>query len=203
MDDSTTVVTSSTQVVRPFKVIAVILIVICVAVMIAVLANNTWITAAGFHQGLWNECYNGTRIIPTLPSGLPATQTPSDIKCQGAPVIGWLSACQALTIMALLLTVIGLVLAIIALFKGKRFANLYKIAGVLQFVAAVFMLVTLALFPVMSVQQETLLNRSNWELAWGYGLGWGAFLLQVASGILLVFAPDKQEIYYSEKTYYQ
>ncbi|XP_038075698.1 transmembrane protein 47-like [Patiria miniata] len=201
MDDST--VTTTTRVVRPFKIIAVILIVLCGVVMIAVLANNTWIRAAGFYQGLWNECYNGTRIVPTLPSGLPSAQPPTDIVCHAAPATGWLIACKALSIVALLLTIFSLVFALVALIKGKRFANMYKIAGVLLFVSAVFMLVTLALFPAMSIQEDVFLLRSNWELAWGYGLGWGAFLLQVVAGILLLFAPDKQEIYYSEKTYYQ
>ncbi|XP_071805422.1 transmembrane protein 47-like [Asterias amurensis] len=205
MNSDETTVTSTTRVVRPFKVIAIVLIAICIVVMILVLGNSTWITATGFYQGLWQECYNGSRVLASTaaPAVVAATQSPSKIVCHPSPSSAWIAACQAMVILALLLTIVSFVLAVVALCKGKLYANFYKLGGILLFLAAVFMLVSLAVFPAMSIKEPVVIGRENWLLAWGYGLGWGAFLLQVAAGILLLFAPDRQEIYYSEKTYYQ
>ncbi len=204
MNSDETTVTSTTRVVRPFKVIAIVLIAICIVAMIVVLGNSTWITATGFYQGLWQECYNGSRVLSTVaPPVVGTTQSPSPIVCYSSPSSAWIAACQAMVILALVLTIVSFVLAVVALCKGKLYANFYKLGGVLLFLAAVFMMVSLAVFPAMSIQEPVVRGRDKWLLAWGYGLGWGAFLLHVAAGILLLFAPDRQEIYYSEKTYYQ
>ena len=47
----------------------------------------------------------------------------------------WIAACQAMVILAMLLTIVGFVLAVVALCKGKLYANFYKLGGVLLFLA--------------------------------------------------------------------
>ncbi|XP_072047441.1 p53 apoptosis effector related to PMP-22-like [Amphiura filiformis] len=202
MEEDRTETTVTTRVIRPFKIIAIILAIIGAILLIVAIASSVWIRAVGFYQGLWQECFNGTRVLTTPSPGVPLP-TGEPITCYKAMSSGWLHTCQAFEVVALILTIIGIICAIVAQVKGKSYSHFYKIGGILLIIAALCQVIALAVFPAKAIQEDIVLYRTNWELGWGYGMGWGVFLLQVVAGILLIFAPDKQEIYYSEKTYYQ
>ena len=48
---------------------------------------------------------------------------------------GWLHTCQAFEVVALILTFVAIVCAIVAQVKGKSYSNFYKIGGILLIVA--------------------------------------------------------------------
>lgn len=206
MDDHRSETTVTTRVIRPFKIIAIILAVIAFILLIVTIASPVWLRATGFYMGLWKECYNGSRVLVSPSPGVPRPTTAAPLgkmMCFAAASTGWLHTCQAFEVVALLLTLLGVLFALVAQLKGKSFSSFYQIGGALILCAGLCQVIALAVFPAKSIQEDIVIGRRNWELGWGYGMGWGVFLLQVVAGILLIFAPDKQEIYYSEKTYYE
>lgn len=198
----TTETTVTTRVIRPFKIIATILVVVAIILMIPVLVSQSWVQAATYRQGLWTECYSGDRIAPTVNPQQPTPSMSSVIECYDAQQSGWLGAARAFTLLSLIATVIGLIFAILALWKGHSFAICFVIGGVMLIVAAIFILIVLIIFPVKFMVEEVVPRRGVWELGWAWGLALGIFILQLASGLLYIFAPDKEEIHYSEKTYF-
>ncbi|KAJ8021318.1 Transmembrane protein 47 [Holothuria leucospilota] len=198
----TTETTVTTRVIRPFKIIATILVVIAIILMIPVLVSYVWIQAQTYHQGLWIECYSGLRIVPTNGPGEPTPSTSSEIKCYGAQPSGWLKAAEAFTIISLVLSVFGLLCALLALWKGKQYAIYFTIGGVLLIFSALCILIVLIIFPVKFMVEEVVPGRGVWELGWAWGLALGILVIQLVSGLLYIFAPDREEIYYSEKTYF-
>ncbi|XP_071841274.1 uncharacterized protein [Apostichopus japonicus] len=198
----TTETTVTTRVIRPFKIIATILVVVAIILMIPVLVSQVWIKAGTYNQGLWTECYSGERKAPTASPLQPTPSTSPELICYGAQKSAWLSAAKAFTLISLILTVVGLLCAALALWKGRSYAMYFVIGGIILIVAAVCILIVLIIFPVKFMVEDVVPNRGVWELGWAWGLALGIWILQLAAGLLYIFAPDKEEIYYSEKTYF-
>ena len=91
METETTV---TTRVFRPFKITALVLCILAVAGSIAAIVNNAWVTSPTFEQGLWQECYNSTRVI--LPSTPMTGNQP--MKCYPAEPSGKETVLQIYTL---------------------------------------------------------------------------------------------------------
>ncbi|XP_041479384.1 p53 apoptosis effector related to PMP-22-like [Lytechinus variegatus] len=195
METETTV---TTRVFRPFKITALVLCVIAAVGSVASIANKAWVVSASYEQGLWQECYNGSRTITpgqTLPTNQP-------MMCYSAMPSAWLTSARAFALVALVILVIAILTAIISFIKGQQFSRLFVVAGVLVLLAAMCQLIPLIIFPTKFIAEDVIFGRTNFDLHWGWGLGLGVFFIEVAAGIVFIVAPDTQEIHYSEKTVY-
>ncbi|XP_011678001.1 epithelial membrane protein 2 [Strongylocentrotus purpuratus] len=195
METETTV---TTRVFRPFKITALVLCILAAIGSVASIVNNAWVVSASFKQGLWQECYNGTRVI--VP-GQPTTGT-EPMQCYSAEPSAWLTAARAFALVSLVILIIAIFAAIISFVKGQQFSRIFIVAGVLALLAAMCQLLPLIIFPTKFLAGDVVLGRTNFDLHWGWGLALGVFFMEVAAGIVFIVAPDTQEIHYSEKTVY-
>ncbi|XP_019644207.1 PREDICTED: transmembrane protein 47-like [Branchiostoma belcheri] len=196
-----TEVKTTTRVVRPMKLIGLICSGIAWILMIVCLASDYWVRSdtVKFYQGLWNECGKVTDATPP-----PTDCTP--VSAQGQ---AYVQASAAFLILNLLLALAGFVLGLMAFFV-ERFRGFYKWAGLVLLVAVLFALIALIVFPAMfhtilteqlSTSPTALKDRVNWELGWGYGVGWGASFFMIGAALLFLFGKDTNEIY--ETTSYE
>ena len=87
MEEDRTETTVTTRVIRPFKIIAIILAIIGAILLIVAIASSVWIRATGFYQGLWKECFNGSRVLTTPAPGMPVPSG-GPIRCYKAMSTG-------------------------------------------------------------------------------------------------------------------
>lgn len=194
METETTV---TTRVFRPFKVTALVLCILAAIGSVASIVNNAWVRSVTFKQGLWQECYNGTRVLDGNPTTVNAP-----LECYPAESSQWLDAARAFALISLVILIVAIIVAVVSFVMGQRHSRLFIVAGVLILVAAMCQLLPLIIFPTKFLSEPVVFGRTGFELHWGWGLALGVFFMDVAAGIVFIVAPDTQEIHYSEKTVY-
>ncbi|XP_067682485.1 p53 apoptosis effector related to PMP-22-like isoform X2 [Haliotis asinina] len=169
---------------RPIKLLAVIFTGIALLLLIIGVAAADWVdvkfTAVkdGWQSwGLWEHCY-------VITSSLTACVKKD-----------WMSACAALTLLALIGSVGALGLGICGLCTHKRL--LYIIAGVLTALGALFILISVIIFPVKFSEDITNAHRSDlerWDIDWTYGVTLGGLFFLVGAAIFFFLKQENQEV---------
>ncbi|XP_002739017.1 transmembrane protein 47-like [Saccoglossus kowalevskii] len=191
-----TTTTVTTTVVKPLRLIGFISSIIAFPLLLAACIGDYWMEARGFYMGLWDECYNGTRVLEPTP---PPYGYDPEIHCYDAVEEAWLLAVRALVIICILCDVAAIVIAIVGYFLKMNL--LYRVAAIVLFFGGLCLLISVIVFPSMFMQSDVVLYRGDWELGWCYGVAWGALFFIVAAGILLL-CDDNKEIYHDERVYY-
>ncbi|XP_067658615.1 transmembrane protein 47-like [Haliotis asinina] len=166
----------------------------CVAVMLLMLsiAATTWLEADGFREGLWEKCKWRDRIS-------------QQVDCEKNYPRAWIQACRTMCLLSLATCLLSIVVACIGLrtdnFRSKY--TYYKAALSIMFIAALFEVIALIIFPVKFLE-EVSHERSHhkWEFGWAYGVGWGSAIFMFGAAILLLIDRESEEVIYREKTIY-
>ncbi|KAK7490979.1 hypothetical protein BaRGS_00017851 [Batillaria attramentaria] len=176
-------------VVRPLKVIAVVLAALAMMLMMLSVAATTWLEANSVREGLWEKCTfreNETDMVDC------DINVPRD----------WLQACRALCMIAMILTFIGIIVASVGL-RSENFRFKYRyyvVSMVIWFSAVGIQLISLVTFPIKFLDEIDDRAQLHWEFGWAYGVGWGAAVFIFVSGILLLIDKGAEEIIYREVT---
>ncbi|XP_071494087.1 uncharacterized protein [Diadema antillarum] len=190
--------TVTTRVFRPFKITALVLCILAVVGSIASIVNNAWVRSATFYQGLWRECYNGSRVVDM---DAPVTGN-EPIACHAAEPSAWLASARAFACVALVLLIGAIIAAAFSFAYGQRYSKLFVVAGIFAIFAAICQLLPLIIFPTKFLGEPVVFGRTGFELHWGWGLALGVFFMELVSGLVFIVAPDRAEIHYSEKQVY-
>ncbi|KAL8601705.1 hypothetical protein ACOMHN_033881 [Nucella lapillus] len=162
-------------IVRPVKVIGMLLSAFALLLMVLAVAATAWIEANRVREGLWERCFY--------------RQNETDmVDCEENPPRDWLRACQGLCMLAMTLTFVGVVIVSIGL-RGDhapRKTRLYLVAVVAWLAAVFFQAIALIVFPVKFLEEMADKSVVQWRFGWSYGLSWTASLC-VAAGAGLVF----------------
>jgi hypothetical protein len=62
--------------------------------------------------------------------------------------------------------------------------------------------ISLIVFPIKYIEEAEADGVTHYEFGWGYGVGWGATIFMLGSGILLWCDRNGEEVLYREKTCY-
>lgn len=177
------------KVIRPLKVIALICACIAIILLIIAIASNEWLSADGYHQGLWEECFEND---PNVEDG-----------CRSNEEYEWIYACAALCIIGLVLVVTGAIFNALGLFNKnfKTKKRFYMVAMFFLFAADICVVIALIVFPAMFMQEIEDRGKPEWYFEWAYGVAWGAAIFIFGGAILLLIDKETDEVYYKEKYY--
>lgn len=184
----------SITVVRPLKVMAMICGIVGILLLTIATASTYWLEADGYRQGLWEVCKNN-----------PIT---GDFECSSNEMKPWITACAALSIVTLVVSLVAVILNGVGLQSAdpKTKYKFYRVAMYVMFVAIVCLVVSLMLFPIMFMQEIDVWSTENqidkWYFSWAYGLAWGGCIFLIGAAILLLVDKESEEIFYREKTFY-
>ncbi|XP_046378854.1 p53 apoptosis effector related to PMP-22-like isoform X2 [Haliotis cracherodii] len=169
---------------RPIKLIAVIFTGIALLLLIIGVAAADWVDVKfvsvkdGWRSwGLWEECYDVTSSLTAC------------VKKD------WMSACAALTLLSVFGAVGALGLGIFGLCTHKRV--LYIIAGVLTAVGALFILISVIIFPVKFSEDISEAHRSDlerYDIDWTYGVTLGGLFFLLGASIFFFIKQEDQEV---------
>lgn len=176
-------------VVRPMKVMAVMLGFVAILLMILVVGASSWVKVSVYREGLWDRCY---------------ITGPGRITCQEGEERSWILACRALCVLAgALCFVAGVVTSrgLCAMTFRKRY-RCYFVAMLIYFLAVFFNITALIIFPIKYDEELRRNGIKEWVFGWAYGLGWGVTVIILISAFLLWLDKDADEIIFREKTSY-
>ncbi|CAG5125853.1 unnamed protein product [Candidula unifasciata] len=182
-----TVSIETVLVVRPIKVIGVLFGVVAVLLLSLSLAATAWLHADGAREGLWERCtYNQT--------------VPDWVDCGQALPRDWVTICQSLCLVSLIVCVIAIVVASIGLrtanFQAKY--RLYWGGLVCFFIAALIEIISLVIFPIKFLDEIENREQAHWSFGWAYIVGWVGAVTEFIAGLLLLLDRGAEEIVYKE-----
>ncbi|XP_035824733.1 transmembrane protein 47 [Aplysia californica] len=189
-----TVAIETVLVVRPIKVVGLLCGVLAVLLLMLSVAATAWLQANGSREGLWEKCtYNQT--IPDwleCDLGLPRGHE-------------WITACQALCLISLIVCILAIVVTSVAL-RTSNFKIKYKLywAGLtLFFLAVMFELISLVIFPIKFLDEIQNRDEAQWRFGWAYVIGWAAAVCEFAAGLFLLLDRGAEEILYRERVLHE
>ncbi|GCB81188.1 hypothetical protein scyTo_0021796 [Scyliorhinus torazame] len=106
----------------------------------------------------------------------------------------WAKASAAMLIIGCILLIICFILSFLALCKGQ--VSLLKVIGLILFVAVLFQIIALIIYPVKFT--ETQIKNGDYEYSWSYGFGWGATILMIGCGVFFCCLPKYEEELYGQ-----
>ncbi|KAK3582819.1 hypothetical protein CHS0354_035758 [Potamilus streckersoni] len=185
-----TVTIETVVVIRPFKVIAVLLGFSAILLLILSIGATSWIYADGKREGLWKVCDVDGVYIDCAQKNIERV---------------WISACRSLCLTAITTCFIGCIVVCIG-FKAKTFQSRYGhyfVGMLIYFLAVSFQSTALIIFPIKLDEELSEKDVDSWAFGWAYGIGWAAVVMMVSAALLICFDKDTDEIIYREKTSYR
>lgn len=184
--DSETVM-ETVVIVRPIKVIGMMLSAFALLLMVLAVAATAWIEASSIREGLWQRC-------------LFRLDEENKVDCEeNLDKAEWRRGCQGLFLLAITLTFVGVVVVSLGL-RGdnsqKKF-RLYMAGCVIWIAAVVFQVIALIIYPVKVMDEIEDKPAAKWQFGWSYGLSWAAAVCVVV-GAILVFI-DRSAVEIEEK----
>ncbi|CAL1531303.1 unnamed protein product [Lymnaea stagnalis] len=183
-----TVIIETVLVVRPIKVVGLLCGVIAVLLLMLSVAATAWLQADGTREGLWERCtYNKT--------------VPAWLDCDYGLPREWVTACQALCLISLIVCIVAIVFTSIGL-RTSNFTIKYKLywVGLITFfVAVAFELISLVIFPIKFLDEITEREEIHWSFGWAYIVGWAGAVSEFAAGLFLLLDRGAEEILYRER----
>ncbi|KAL8609981.1 hypothetical protein ACOMHN_029474 [Nucella lapillus] len=176
-------------IVRPLKVIAVILAALAMLLILLSVAATTWLEANTVRQGLWEKCRYRDNHTDTL-------------DCDLALRTAWLQVCRSLCLLAMILIFFGIVVTSAGLrtanFRNK--SRYYLVGMILWFLADALELSSLVTYPIKFLDNITEHSELHWQFGWAYGVGWGGAIFVFLAGLLLLIDKGSEEVVYREIT---
>ncbi|XP_060586460.1 transmembrane protein 47-like isoform X2 [Ruditapes philippinarum] len=180
------------MVVRPYKVVALLLGFINLIVMTMFIGASTWVHLGDVRMGLWEEC---VIVTPGRIDCFPNEEPPD-----------WMLASRGLCLLGLILCFCASVVVCIGINAGK-FRTRYRcyfVAMLIYFLGVMFDTTALIIYPVKYSEQIGMrAGNESWSFGWAYGLGWGSTALMAFSAILLCLDKDADEVIMREVTDYE
>ncbi|XP_076451333.1 transmembrane protein 47-like [Babylonia areolata] len=173
-------------IVRPIKVIGMLVSAFALLMMVLAVAASAWVEADRVREGLWERC-------PYRPDEADM------VDCEENTFREWLRACQGLLLLAMALTFVGVVLVSLGL-RGENAGNKVRLylAGVGVWVAAVVVQVlALIIYAVKFLGEIEEKAEVQWQFGWSYGLSWTAAVC-ILAGAILVFV-DRRAVEIEER----
>ncbi|KAG7271668.1 hypothetical protein CRUP_022285 [Coryphaenoides rupestris] len=154
---------------RPFKLIALLCVLLALGLDAVALLSPAWVTAGGhFSQSLWESCKR-------------SESESSAWKCSSTLKSDWQIATLVLLLSGAVGTLVGFLVALFSLCLGTQ-RRQYRTVSVLLFTSAVLQACALILYPIKFIDGTVL--QTYHEFNWGYGLGWGATIFMLGGGVL-------------------
>ncbi|XP_059157618.1 transmembrane protein 47-like [Physella acuta] len=182
------VIIETVLVVRPIKVIGLLCGVIAVLLLMLSVAATAWLQADNTREGLWERCsYNRTN--------------PNSLNCEMGLPREWISVCQALCLISLIVCIGAIVVTSIGL-RTSNFTIKYKLyftGLVIFFIAVAFELTSLVIFPIKFLDEITNRDEIHWSFGWAYIVGWAGAVSEFAAGLFLLLDRGAEEVLYRER----
>ncbi|XP_063058805.1 transmembrane protein 47-like [Engraulis encrasicolus] len=159
---------------RPFKLIALLCVFLALCLDIVALLSNAWVTADHFSQSLWKSC----------------TESATTWTCTSTLTSDWQIATLVLLLAGAAVTLVAFLFALISLCMGTHRKH-YRTVAVFLLTAVVLQACALVLYPIKFIDSTAL--QTYHEFNWGYGLGWGATIFMLGSGVLFCLRTDMYE----------
>ncbi|KAH9496531.1 hypothetical protein Btru_043286 [Bulinus truncatus] len=185
---SSSVVTETLVVVRPIKIVGLLCGVLAVVLLMLSAAATSWLKTEGVIEGLWTKCvYNLT--------------DPDVVDCYSDSQRDWVTICQALCIISLIVCLAAIVVTSVGL-KTSNFRIKYKLywIGLIIFFAAVaFELISLVIFPIKFLNEMSSSIEGHWSFGWAYIVGWAGAVSEFAAGLFLLLDKGADELILRQK----
>ncbi|XP_038672221.1 p53 apoptosis effector related to PMP-22 [Scyliorhinus canicula] len=159
-------------------ILPLLLLIAIIFDIIALAASSGWVDSKYNYASLWDQ-YRGRE---------PKWDQTSLME------FGWAKATAAMLIIGCILLIICFILSFLALCKGQ--ASLLKVIGLILFVAVLFQVIALIIYPVKFT--ETQIKNGDYEYSWSYGFGWGATILMIGCGVFFCCLPKYEEELYGQ-----
>ncbi|KAL3862561.1 hypothetical protein ACJMK2_008521 [Sinanodonta woodiana] len=185
-----TVSIETIMVIRPFKVMAMLLGFIAVLLLMLSIGATSWIYADGKREGLWQVC-----AVEGAYMDCAQNNTERD----------WIYACRSLCLIAITTCFIGAIVVCIGL-QAQSFQSRYRhyvLGMMIYFLAILFQSTALIIFPIKLDEELFEKDVERWAFGWAYGIGWVTVVIMTTAALLICFDKDTDEIIYREKTSYR
>ncbi|CAG5119050.1 unnamed protein product [Candidula unifasciata] len=172
------------QRIRPFKILAVVMVTIAVVLTVASLAGHDWVRTSFYDGkvqswGLWWKCFKVHSSFQMCVSS------------------GWLSACAAMVFLSLISNVVATGLGVWGLCAKRRLP--YVLAGAMCIISGACQLLSVVIYPIMFTHEirsnpDNKTETSTFSFAWTYGIACGTiFFVLGASVFFLIRLRDEDD----------
>ncbi|KAK0061481.1 transmembrane protein 47 [Biomphalaria pfeifferi] len=188
-DKPKAVVIEKVVIVRPLKVLGLLCGVLAVLLLMISVAATSWLKAEDVLEGLWEKCvYNRS--------------TPDWVECDNSMPREWVTICQALCIISLIVCMAAIAITSVGL-KTTNFILKYKmywIGLIIFFAAAAFELISLVIFPIKFLSEMLTRSEIHWSFGWAYIVGWAGAVCEFTAGLFLLLDKGAEEVIFREKS---
>ncbi|XP_074819144.1 transmembrane protein 47-like isoform X1 [Natator depressus] len=196
--------TGEVRVLRPFKLIALLCLLVALALDVVALLSPAWVTSQRGSLSLWEACKRAPDVWHCLSTLRTAATQPGKMgkgvggKCVhlflfkegGCTVKDWQVATLVLILTAATITFLSFLASLVSFCLGTP-RRYYRVVAVLLLVAVVLQVCALILYPIKFIDSSML--KSYHEFNWGYGLGWGSVIFMLGAAILYCLRTDIYE----------
>ncbi|KAH3822244.1 p53 apoptosis effector related to PMP-22-like [Dreissena polymorpha] len=177
-------------IIRPYKVGAAVLGFLGCLLCVLFIGASDWVHGEGRTLGLWAEC---------------VAAGPGRVDCGTVEAPVWLMAMRGLVVIGLVMAFVASFVVCIGLNAGKMSTRYrcYFVGMLVYFLAAMFDITALVIFPVKYSEQLGAKAGNSWSLGWTYGVGWAIVALLVTCSLLLCLDKDTDEISFRERVDYE
>uniref|UniRef100_A0A0B7AFJ6 MARVEL domain-containing protein n=1 Tax=Arion vulgaris TaxID=1028688 RepID=A0A0B7AFJ6_9EUPU len=187
-----TVFIETVLVVRPIKIIGLLIGVTSVLLLTLSIAATAWLHSDGAREGLWERCtYNKT--------------VPQWVDCDGGIPYEWMPVCQSLCLISVIICIIAIIITSAGL-RTVNFQAKYKLywTGLVCFFLAVLLeLTSLVIFPIKFLDEMEDKEQTHWSFGWAYIVGWLGGVCEFIAGLFLLLDITAEEIIYREKVVHE
>ncbi|KAM8835273.1 transmembrane protein 47-like [Synchiropus picturatus] len=166
---------------RPFKLMALLCVLLALVLDLVALLSPAWVTAEHFSLSLWESC----TVSAVRNEAGEAVKT-----CFSTLTSDWQIATLVLLMSGAAVTLVTFLVSIIWMCRDTR-TNQYRTVAVLLFTAVVLQACALVLYPIKFIDSSVL--QTYHEFNWGYGLGWGATIFMLGGAVLFCLRTDLYE----------
>ncbi|XP_053896875.1 transmembrane protein 47-like [Malaclemys terrapin pileata] len=166
--------TGEVRVLRPFKLIALVCLLVALALDVVALLSPAWVTSERGSLSLWEAC----------------KRAPDVLHCLITLRTDWQVATLVLILTAATIILLSFLASLVSFCLGTP-RQYYRVVAVLLLVAVVLQVCALILYPIKFIDSSML--KSYHEFNWGYGLGWGSAIFMLGAAILYCLRMDVYE----------